>query len=110
MKFSAFILVLLVGCINVHSPKMDSSSFSKNENKPADRYINFTNRTNLDLRKILNEFNDIKKIIIQSGNRGSLSFSPHELNGSTYINVISSNTYEVTIISNSGNITKRKIR
>ena len=110
MKFSAFLLVLLVSCIDIHSPKMDSSSFSKDENKPEDRYVNFTNRTNLDLRKILNEFNDIKKIIIQSGNRGSLSFSPHELNGSTFISVISSKTYDITIISSTGNITKRKIR
>ena len=110
MKFSELILILLIGCINIHSAKMDSSSFSKNENKPAERYVNLTNRTNLDLRKILNEFTDIKKIIIQSGNRGSLSFSPHELNGNSYINVISSKTYDVTVISSNGNITKRKIR
>ena len=110
MKFSGLILILLVGCINIHSAKMDTSSNVKNENKPDDRYVNFTNRTNLDLRKILNEFDNIKKIIITSGNRGSLSFSPHELNGSTFINVISSKTYDITIISNNGIITKRKIR
>ena len=112
-------LLILMSCVesrngsDIGNPQKPNDLKSSNEfnkkrtkifksQKPLKKYLNLTQRRDIDLSPILRKYIDAKTITIKSGKRGSLSFNVDEISGSSYINVIYANNYTILIEDNFG--------
>ena len=113
-KFTFATLLIFMSCVEPRSLRDDKNlNNSRDLNKANQKvfkpqstkkgkHLNLTRRQNIDLSAFLEKYKEVKRVTINSNNRGSLSFEIEELSGGTHVNVIYANTYTVIIEDNFG--------
>ncbi len=113
-NFTLATLLMLMSCVEPRSLRVDkdldrprglgnpNQKVFKPQTTEKNKHLNLTKRQDIDLSNFLEKYKDVKRITIQSNNRGSLSFHVEELRGGSHVNVIYSNTYKIIIEDNFG--------
>ena len=118
-------LIISTSCIEHQSssemgqPSIEQKSQS-NKNHPknkifktpltSEKYFNFTKRRHLNLTYVLEKYDSIEYITVNSGDRGSVSFGVDELGGSQKVSVIYAENYDIFIKNKFGEIFHERIK
>ena len=94
------LLIFLSGCLSFkeNSEALRSGSSSTYKNGSGFKgSLNLTKRKKLYIGDILSKYPNAKNITIVSGNRGSVSFHPNDLLGSSSVSVTYSSHYSILV-------------